>query len=74
MNRQAVPGPPTGYVAVGMQRALDSAIGLPSRSTSALLMLVFLMSAEVRRSFTMPFLGLGASGAFITTDNAIVWN
>jgi hypothetical protein len=39
------------YDAVGMQRALDSAIGLPSRSTSASWMLVFLMPAEVRRSF-----------------------
>lgn len=42
-----------GYVAVGMQRALDSAIGLPSRPTSALWMLVFsvwyLISATVVR-------------------------
>ena len=44
-----------GYVAVGMQRALDSAIGLPRRSTSAPRMLVFLMPAEVRSSFMMPF-------------------
>ena len=44
------------YDAVGMQRALDSAIGLPSRSTSALWMLVFLMPADVRRSFMMPLL------------------
>ena len=44
------------YDAVGMQRALDSAIGLPSRSTSALWMLVFLMPAEVRRNFMMPLL------------------
>ena len=42
------------YVAVGMQRALDSAIGLPSRSTSASWMLVFLMPAEVRRSRQAP--------------------
>jgi hypothetical protein len=39
------------YVAVGMQRAEDSAIGLPSSSTSAFSMLAFLMPAEVRRSF-----------------------
>jgi hypothetical protein len=39
------------YVAVGMQRALDSAIGLPSRSTSVLWMLVFLMPADVSRNF-----------------------
>src|SRR5687767_15013940 len=43
-------------MAVGMQRALDSAIGLPSRSTSALRMLVFLMPAEVSRNFMMPLL------------------
>ena len=40
------------YDAVGMQRALDSAIGLPRRSTSASWMLGFLMPADVRRSFT----------------------
>lgn len=44
------------YEAVGMQRALDSAIGLPNRSTSALWMLVFLMPADVRRSFKMSLL------------------
>src|SRR3984957_12220850 len=32
MNRQAEPGPPIAYVAVGMQRALDSAIGFPPKS------------------------------------------
>src|SRR5215211_285736 len=40
--------------AVGMQRALASAIGLPSRSTSASWMLVFLMSADVSRNRMMP--------------------
>ena len=35
------------YPAVGMQRALDSAIGLPRRSTSASWMLAFLMPADV---------------------------
>jgi hypothetical protein len=35
------------YVAVGMQRALASAIGLPRSSTSASWMLVFLMPADV---------------------------
>src|SRR3954447_6944165 len=34
-----------------MQRALASAMGLSSRSTSALWMLAFLTPAEVRRSF-----------------------
>src|SRR5262245_21674428 len=57
MNLQASLGCPRACVAVGMQRALDSAIGLPRRSTSALWMLVFLMPAEVRRSFIMPFPG-----------------
>src|SRR5215213_4341254 len=50
MNRHARAAPPgKASVAVGMQRALDSAIGLPRRSTSALWMLVFLMPAGVRR-------------------------
>src|SRR6476659_6035689 len=50
------PGPTQGwpYIAVGMQRALDSLIGLPSRSTSASWMLAFLMPADVRRSFIPP--------------------
>jgi len=53
MNCQTrAPGPTMGcpYIAVGMQRALDSAIGLPSSSTSAFSMLVFLMPADVSRS------------------------
>ena len=56
MNRHAAAGPAMGcpYVAVGMQRALDSAIGLPSNSTSALWMLGFLMPADVRRSLMLP--------------------
>src|SRR6476659_5413326 len=57
MNCQAFsPGPTQGcpYIAVGMQRALDSPIGLPSRSISASWMLAFLMPADVRRSFTLP--------------------
>src|ERR1700691_4489270 len=49
--RHAAAGPPAGYAAVGITRALASAMGLPSISTSALAMLVFLMPAEVRRSF-----------------------
>src|SRR5437899_8382291 len=56
MNRHAAPGPAMGcpYAAVGMQRALDSAIGLPRRSTSALWMLAFLMPADVRRNRMIP--------------------
>ena len=44
------------YIAVGMQRALDSAIGLPSRSTSASWMLGFLMPADVSSNFMMALL------------------
>src|SRR6266536_4946684 len=55
MNFHAWPAPPRlAYDAVGMQRALDSAIGLPRRSTSASWMLAFLMPAEVRRSLKKP--------------------
>ena len=52
MNRHAPAGLPCGcpYPAVGMQSALDSAIGLPSSPTSASWMLAFLMPADVRRS------------------------
>jgi hypothetical protein len=47
------PGPTHGcaYCAVGMQRALESATGLPSIATSAASMLGFLTPADVRRSF-----------------------
>src|SRR6266540_1925981 len=57
MNRHAPPGLPWGcpYPAVGIQRALESAIGLPRRSTSVSWMLGFLMPAEVRRSFMTAF-------------------
>src|SRR5204863_8597620 len=52
MNFHAWPAPPRlAYDAVGMQRALHSAIGLPSRSSNASWMLVFLMPPEVRRSY-----------------------
>src|SRR5688572_21346060 len=45
-----------------MQRALDSAMGLPRRSTSASSMLVFLIPAEVCSSFIIPLLD-GVMGA-----------
>jgi hypothetical protein len=45
------------YVAVGMMRALDSAVGLPRSSTSASWMLSFLIPAELRRSFITHVLG-----------------
>ena len=45
----AVPGMP--YIAVGMHKAVDSAMGLPSMSTSASRMLWLLTPPEVRRSF-----------------------
>src|SRR5689334_10851057 len=57
MNCQALsPGPTQGcpYIAVGMHRALDSAIGLPSRSTRASRMLAFVTPPDVRRSFMVP--------------------
>src|SRR5262249_18523514 len=46
-----------------MTRALDSAIGLPSRSTRAVRMLSLLMPDEVSRNFMMPLLadGMGAA-------------
>ena len=55
MKRQAEAGVHQGwpYSAVGMQRALDSAIGLPSRSTSASRMLVLVTPPDVRRSFKL---------------------
>src|SRR5262245_17261914 len=57
MNRYDIEGPPgKGRIAVGMQRAFDSAIGLPSRSSSALWMLVFLIPAEVSRNFMIRLL------------------
>src|SRR5450759_4922044 len=57
MNFHAMAAPPgMAYVAVGMQRALHSAIGLPRRSISAFRMLAFLMPAEVRRNLMMPLL------------------
>ena len=45
------------YAAVGMMRALHSAIGLPNKSTSALWPLLLLMPEEVRRSLIYAFLG-----------------
>jgi len=55
MKFHANSAPPSSkaYVAVGMQRALDSAIGLPRRSTRASRMLAFLMPAEVRSNRTI---------------------
>jgi hypothetical protein len=56
MKFHALPGPAMGcpYDAVGMQRALDSAIGLPSKSTSASWMLAFLMPADVSSNRMKP--------------------
>jgi len=57
MNRQAFsPGPFQGcpYIAVGMHRALESAMGLPSISTSASRMLAFVTPPDVRSSFKIP--------------------
>ena len=57
MNRHGpAPGPTEGwaYIAVGMHRALDSAIGLPSSSTSASSMLWFVTPPDVSNSFMVP--------------------
>src|SRR5579875_1429650 len=57
-NRYVMAAPlDIGCNAVGMQRAFDSAIGLPSRVVSASWMLGFLTPAEVRRSFIGPSWG-----------------
>ena len=40
-------------MAVGIKRALDSAIGLSSRSTSASWILLFLIPADVRRALKL---------------------
>jgi hypothetical protein len=50
------PGPTFGcpYAGVGLQRALDPAIGFPKRSTNALWMLAFLTPPDMRRSLKMP--------------------
>jgi hypothetical protein len=45
-----------GCIAVGMKRALESATGLPSRSTSASPILVLRTPAEVRRNLMMALL------------------
>src|SRR6185312_17154786 len=52
-KRHALSGLPCGcpYPAVGIHSALHSAIGLPSRASSAARMLAFLTPADVRRSF-----------------------
>jgi hypothetical protein len=54
-KRQAEAGVHMGwpYSAVGMQRALESAIGLPNRPTRASQMLGFVTPPDVRRSFKM---------------------
>ena len=55
MKRQTEAGVHMGwpYSAVGMHRALDSAIGLPSRSTNASRMLAFVTPPDVSRSLTI---------------------
>ena len=56
MNSHArTPGPFHGcpYIAVGMQSAVASSIGLPSIATSASRMLALVTPPEVRRSFTV---------------------
>ena len=70
MNRQAFsPGPTHGcpYCAVGMHRALESAIGLPSSSTSVSRMLVLVTPPDVRRSFKVPPDSISIDGVGIRT-------
>src|SRR5215212_8363249 len=68
MKFHALGGPAMGcpYDAVGMHSALDSAIGLPSSSTSASWMLAFLIPADVRRNF-MPPPGVVVAGVNVLT-------
>src|SRR3954449_2036741 len=69
MNSHAfTPGPTHGcpYIAVGIQRALASLIGLPMRSISARSMLGFLMPADVRRSFIRPPVEVGGERSGLT--------
>src|ERR1700756_111581 len=65
IQRHAAPGPALGcpYAAVGMQRALDSAIGLPRRATSAVWVLGVVVPESVRRSFTRAFLACSLADA-----------
>jgi hypothetical protein len=54
MNSQALtPGPTLGcpYIAVGIHRELESAMGCPSKSTSARCMLLLLTPEDVSRNF-----------------------
>jgi hypothetical protein len=71
------PGPTQGcpYIAVGMQRAVDSAIGLPSRSTSASWMLAFLMPAAYEQQFFTAFPDLAPEdeGIAFGDDVIAVW-
>src|SRR4029450_4564224 len=82
MNLQGpTPGPTMGwaYCAVGMHSGVESAIGLPRRSTKALRMLTFLTPADVRRSRKMPpgssqmerfhQCGLGITGKLIAAES-----
>jgi hypothetical protein len=62
------------YNAVGTQRASDSAIGLPSSSSSASWMVAFLIPAEVRRSFMSLSPGIrreGLRGSAIATQQRL---
>src|SRR5437773_9883838 len=70
MKRHAPPGLPAGcpYPAVGIHRASESAIGLPTRSTSASWMLGFLMPADVRRNLMLPPESLLQASFWALTD------
>src|SRR4029453_7605267 len=70
MKFHARSGPLNGcpYPAVGIHRALQSAIGLPRRSSSALWMLRFLMPADVSRYFMMLLSQLSKMSSVRRTD------
>src|SRR6185503_15120466 len=70
MKFHARSGPLNGcpYPAVGIHRALQSAIGLPRRSSSALWMLRFLMPADVSRYFMMILSQLSKTSSVRRTD------
>jgi hypothetical protein len=70
MKPRTETGPQIGWphCAVGMQRAVESAIGLPSSSTSASRMLGFVTPPEVRRSRTPFRQPLCAQSGFIASN------
>src|SRR4029077_16893564 len=73
MKRQAEAGVHQGwpFSAVGMHRALESSIDLPSNSTRASRMLVLVTPPDVRRSFKLPpeFVDVRGDVAYVSVRN-----